>query len=294
MQLDLVVTWKKWLKAGLEDDSWQWDWTAQGSLPDPVRIIQAKVVAKAQGIWAAEGAIRAIELLSTELGHRISAETTLKNGDSVTPGQIMTTWEGPAHLLLALERPFLNLASYVSGIATTTRQMVVEIDKAWKGPAGSRPPRLVSTRKTLPGYRDLAVSGVIAGGGFSHRVSLSGGVLIKENHVAAAGGIARAIQGVRAIAPHGLLIETEVRDLGELNQALDADAHGVLLDNFTPAQVRAALDVILKRAPKVVVEVSGGIDLANVSSYALSGVHVISSGSLTHSVKALDLSLLVG
>lgn len=293
MQLDLAITWKKWLQAGLEDDSWQWDWTTQGCLPDATRTVQARVVAKADGVWAAEGAVRALELISAELGERVSARSELKNGDRVVPGQSTVLWEGPAHLVLALERPFLNLASYVCGIATTTRRMADEIGKHWKGPSGSQPPRLVSTRKTLPGYRDLAVSGVIAGGGFSHRVSLSGGVLIKENHIAAAGGIELAVRGAAAFAPHGLLIECEVRNLDELDQAITAGAHGVLLDNFEPALVRMAVERISKSAPKTLVEVSGGIDLACIGGYSMPGVHVISSGALTHSVKALDLSLLV-
>ncbi len=293
MQLDLANTWKKWLQVGLEDDSWQWDWTTLGCLPDATRSVQARVVAKADGVWAAEGAVRALELISVELGARISARSELKNGDRVEPGQLIALWEGPAHLVLALERPFLNLASYVCGIATTTRRMVDEIGKHWEGPSGSQPPRLVSTRKTLPGYRDLAVSGVIAGGGLSHRVSLSGGVLIKENHIAAAGGIERAIKGAAAFAPHGLLIECEVRNLNELDQAIAAGAQGVLLDNFEPALVRTAVGIISKSSPKTLVEVSGGIDLSCIGVYSMPGVHVISSGALTHSVKALDLSLLV-
>jgi nicotinate-nucleotide pyrophosphorylase (carboxylating) len=158
-----------------------------------------------------------------------------------------------------------------------------------------RPPRVTSTRKTLPGYRDIAIASVLAGGGHSHRVSLSSGVLIKENHIAAAGGIAGAIAGAREIAPHGLRVEVEVRDEDELQQALAAHADGVLLDNFKPEQIRKALTIIdqAKLSQHVLVEVSGGIHEGNICEYSIEGVDVISVGSLTHSVKATDLSLLL-
>jgi nicotinate-nucleotide pyrophosphorylase (carboxylating) len=156
------------------------------------------------------------------------------------------------------------------------------------------PPRVTSTRKTLPGYRDLSIAAVIAGGGHPHRVSLSGGVLIKENHIAAAGGIASAIRGAVSVAPHGLRVEVEVRDLKELQEALDHEVDVVLLDNFSPSLVAEALKLIHAHAhSRVRVEVSGGISQRNIRDYVQQGVHVISVGSLTHSVSPLDLSLLV-
>lgn len=280
---------KKLLAQGLDDDSWHWDWTTLGTLGNERgKIIGAKVVAKSEGVWAADPIVEATVRLSHELGLPVRIESRVKSGQKLKPGQEVCAWSGPAGMVLALERPFLNLASYVCGVATATRTLVDVAEKVSKDR-----PRITSTRKTLPGYRDLAVHGVIAGGGHSHRVSLSGGVLIKENHIAAAGGIARAIAGARSVAPHGLKVEIEVRSIGELQQAIDGKADGVLLDNFTPAQVDEAVALIGKTAPTLFVEVSGGVNESNIGSYVRPGVHVISSGSLTHTVKAVDLSLLV-
>jgi nicotinate-nucleotide pyrophosphorylase (carboxylating) len=213
----------------------------------------------------------------------------VEDGEELKPGETVMTLRGPARVLLALERPMLNLASYVSGIATRTEGLVWLVKKA----CPKRTPRVTSTRKTLPGYRDLATYGVLAGGGHAHRLSLSGGVLIKENHIAAAGGIARAIEGAREVAPHGLKIECEVRNLGELSRALTAGADGVLLDNFKVKEVKDALKLIAGRPKAPVIEVSGGLNEDNIASYAIPGVDVLSVGSLTHSVTAVDLSLLV-
>jgi nicotinate-nucleotide pyrophosphorylase (carboxylating) len=183
----------------------------------------------------------------------------------------------------------LNLAAFVSGIATRTARLVEMAHSAGL----KHPPRITSTRKTLPGYRDLSIYGVITGGGHPHRVSLSGGVLIKENHIASAGGIASAVGGVRSLAPHGLGIEVEVRDLRELQQALSCVVEGVLLDNFTPDLVTRALEMIESESKlPVTVECSGGIHEDNLKGYLQEGVHVISVGSLTHTVKSLDMSLL--
>jgi nicotinate-nucleotide pyrophosphorylase (carboxylating) len=211
----------------------------------------------------------------------------LKNGDGFKTGDVVCRLDGLARGLLAIERPFLNLASYASGIATHTRAFVQAVSKV------SHPPRIVPTRKTLPHYRDLAVLSVLSGGGASHRVSLSGGVLIKENHIASAGGISRAVQNTRAVSPHLLKIEIEVRNESELREALQAGADGVLLDNFTPEQARSAVASIAKLNPRPFIEISGGVTVENISTYAIEGVDVISIGSLTLSVRATDLSLLV-
>ena len=152
---------------------------------------------------------------------------------------------------------------------------------------------MTATRKTLPGYRDLAVHAVICGGGYSHRVSLAGGVLIKENHIASAGGVAEAIRGVQSVAPHGLKCEVEVRSMDELKQAVAAGAEGVLLDNFTPAQIRDGIKFVRGSGKSVFIEASGGLNESNISDYVIDGVNILSSGSLTHSVQAIDLSLLI-
>lgn len=285
--------WKELLHRGLQEDGWQWDWTTLGTVraSKSKSSIRAKVVAKSSGLWAASGLIPALNDVAQGFGaHAELGHSDFSDGQKFKPGDVLSEWSGSPRLVLALERPFINLASYVSGIATMTDLLVREVTRA----CPRRTPRVTSTRKTLPGYRDLGVLGVQAGGGHSHRVSLSGGVLIKENHIAAAGGIAKAIVGARGVAPHGLKIEIEVRSLKELSQALHAQADGVLLDNFTPAQVREALKQIdTSASPRPVVEVSGGLNESNIASYAILGVDVLSVGSLTHSVTSSDFSLLV-
>ncbi len=288
------VLWKELLASGLREDGWPWDWTSLGTGDaQQARIIGARIVAKSEGVWAGSGAIPATNSLSVEMGGPADIVTAkVKDGAKFRPGDTLVEWRGPARLVLAYERPFLNLVSYVSGIATTTDRFVSRVRKA----CPDRTPRVTSTRKTLPGYRDLALQGVQAGGGHLHRVSLSGGVLIKENHVAAAGGIAEAIAGARAVAPHLLKVEIEVRNDAELSQALDAGADGVLLDNFSSEQVRKAVQKVesfARGGRRPFVEVSGGLSEDTIASYAIVGVDVLSVGSLTHSVKQVDLSLLV-
>jgi nicotinate-nucleotide pyrophosphorylase (carboxylating) len=282
----ILPSWERALRTGLEDDGGL-DWTTLGTLSRPDRPVRARVVAKSPGVWAADGLIAAM----TRLAPEIRAVARVADGAVLRPGLLVCEWRGPADRILALERPFLNLAAFVGGIAHRTAGLVSRVRKA----CPTETPRVTATRKTLPGYRDLAICGVLAGGGHSHRVSLAGGVLIKENHIAAAGGILRAVEGVRRLAPHSLRLEIEVRDERELKQALLAGVDVVLLDNFTPADVQSALPLIAElggsRAP--LVEISGGLNEGNIADYAIPGVHLLSVGSLTHSVTAIDLSLLV-
>jgi len=298
MYHEFVPVWKDLLTQGLEDDGWPWDWTsmgtsggASGGRGGRSAVMRAKIVAKESGIWAAGAGLEAVSTHPDAVeGGRFVIDTRARfaDGARIKKGDVVAEWKGPARLVLAFERPFLNLAQYVCGVATRTAEMVALVEKA----CPRNTPRVVSTRKTLPGYRDLAVSGVIAGGGKPHRISLGGGILIKENHIAAAGGIARAIEGVRAVSPHLLKVEIEVRNESELAQALKARAEVVMLDNFTPDEVKRALKKVDSAAYRPCIEVSGGINTQTVASYAIPGVDVISVGSLTHSVKALDLSMI--
>jgi nicotinate-nucleotide pyrophosphorylase (carboxylating) len=277
--------WKNLLYAGLKDDGYLWDWTSIGTTKNPSQQLTAKIIGKSEGLWAAEGLV---DTLKTIPGFT-KAKSLLKNGKKFKPGTPLVSLTASSRELLAFERPFLNLAAYVSGIATQTNHFVKIIQEA----CPVKTPRLTLTRKTLPFYRDVAIQGVLAGGGYPHRVSLSGGILIKENHIVAAGSLLKAIQGVRAIAPHGLKIEIEVRSEKELKDALTGKAEGVLLDNFSPSQIRSALKIINKTSQNIFVEVSGGLTEKNIADYAIQGVDVLSVGALTHSVKAVDLSLLV-
>lgn len=284
MYHDLRNFWKNLLQIGLEEDDAQWDWTTLGSLKRLDQKLKAKVISKSEGIWAAQDLVSVLNESTS-----IQTKSFVKDGSLLKPQMKVLSLTGSAPQILALERPFLNLAAYASGIATATHHLVQAVRKAC--PQNS--PRVSMTRKTLPGYRDLAVYGVRVGGGFPHRTSLSGGILIKENHIASAGGILRAIQGARQVAPHGLKIEIEVRSMVELREAMQAQADGVLLDNFSPKEVQEALRLIKSKEVDLFVEVSGGVQLLNIADYALPGVSVISVGAITHSVKSVDLSLIV-
>jgi len=288
---------KPLLEQGLRDDGWPWDWS---SLPLPDKEVRAKIIAKAPGTWAGRVLCEAANQLYAELSSNEPVwpgliSGALQDGARVESGQVCCELKGRASLIMALERPLLNLIGYASGVATKTRQFVDAARDVAKN--SDQTPRITATRKTLPGYRDLSVYGLMAGGGISHRVSLSGGIMLKENHIAAYGGIAKAVENVRRVSPHGLKVEVEVRDLGELEQALVAGAEVIMLDNFSGAQVKSAVELISAKSAllkiKPVIEVSGGVKLETIREYVLPGVDVISIGALTHSVSALDLSLLV-
>ncbi|MCC7442652.1 MAG: carboxylating nicotinate-nucleotide diphosphorylase [Bdellovibrionales bacterium] len=288
-----TAPWGPLLRRGLEEDNWAQDWTTLGALAtDPTRISRARWVAKAQGIWCSAGLMTHVERVASELGVSVNAKALVADGTAVRPGTVLAAWDGQARILLAMERPALNLAQYACGIATATRALVSAVEESARG-RGCPPPRVAATRKSLPFYRDLALLAVRSGGGHPHRVNLAGGVLIKENHVAAAGGIPEAIAGARGVAPHGLRVEVEVRSAAEAESALLAGADAILLDNFAPADAIAAARAAKSRAPGIVVEVSGGIDAASIGAYVDASIDVISSGALTHSVRALDISMLM-
>ncbi len=203
-----------------------------------------------------------------------------RDGARVKRGAPVLSVAGATASILTAERTALNFLQRLSGIAT----------QAWRyaeAVAGTGV-RIVDTRKTTPGWRALEKYAVRTGGCFNHRSSLGEQVLIKDNHIAAAGSLTRAVQLCRAAAAHGAKIEVEAKTPAEVREACRAGADIILLDNMTPAQVRAAVTVIAGRAQ---VEVSGGVTFATLRDYALPGVDVISIGALTHSVHAVDLSL---
>lgn len=279
-----LTRWKTLLRVGLEEDQWQWDWTTRASV-SPGQILVAQAVAKSRLVWAGAEIAEAVGELGMELGggDEFKVSRVAKDGSILKKGDVVCEWRGPAALVLALERPFLNLVSYASGIASSTNRLVRQ----------ARGARVTATRKILPHYRDLAIYGLEAGGGKSHRVSLASGVLIKENHIRSSGSIAKAIRSARDSAPHGLKIEIEVTSDVELKEALSERADIIMLDNFAPGRVKSALRVVKASGYAPVIEVSGGINEDNIAKYALPGVHVISVGSITHSVKSADISLLV-
>ena len=203
-----------------------------------------------------------------------------QDGDRVKRGVAVLRVEGRTVALLTAERTALNFLQRLSGIATQARRFA----DAVRGTGV----RIVDTRKTTPGYRALEKYAVRCGGCFNHRSSLGEHVLIKDNHIAAAGSLTKAVRLCQAAAPHSAKIEVEAGTLAEVREAVRAGAGVILLDNMTPTQVGAAVKVIAGRAT---VEVSGGVRFATLRDYALPGVDVISSGALTHSAVAADLSL---
>jgi len=205
------------------------------------------------------------------------------NGSRVTEGQVIAALEGNARSVLAGERVALNLLQRLSGVATMTAAFVAAV-------SGTRA-SVVDTRKTTPGMRALEKAAVRHGGGRNHRLGLSDGVLIKDNHLAAIGGparVTRAIELARERAPHTAKIEVEVTTLAEVEEAATAGADIIMLDNMNVAEMTKAVEIVAGRS---LVEASGGVRLDTVAAIAATGVDIISVGALTHSAPALDISL---
>jgi nicotinate-nucleotide pyrophosphorylase (carboxylating) len=238
---------------------------------------KARLVAKARLVQA--GAAVARQVFHT-VDREIRCVVHLRDGEVASPGTVLMDLEGNARALLAGERTALNLLQRMCGVATLTRAYV---------DAAAGRCRICDTRKTMPGLRALDRYAVRCGGGHNHRNDLGAGVLIKENHIRAAGGVAEAVLRARGHAPHTLRIECEVTDHAELRIALEAGADAVLLDNMDDAAVREAVAMVAGRAK---IEVSGGVGLERISELAGLGIDVISVGRLTHSAPASDISLL--
>lgn len=209
-------------------------------------------------------------------------DTTYTDGDHVEVGTIFASLKGYADVLLVGERTALNLLQRLSGIATITRKYVNAVD----GTAA----RIVDTRKTTPGLRLLEKYAVTVGGGANHRMGLDDGVLIKDNHIALAGGITEAVSAAKAKVGHLHKIEVEITNWAQLREAIEAGAEIVMLDNQTPEEAAKLVQMARDMDPKVLIEASGGMDLDRVRSFAEAGVDLISVGRLTHSAPAVDIS----
>lgn len=237
----------------------------------------AVFLAKADGVLCGiDVAMRVFELLDTSF----KAEVFKKDGDALKKGDIIAKISGKTALLLKGERTALNLLQHMSGIASATNAAVKLVE-------GTRT-KITDTRKTLPGLRALQKYAVTCGGGFNHRFNLSDGAMLKDNHIDACGGIPNAVKIIRGKLGHMVKVEVETRNMEEVAQALEAGADIIMLDNFDYAMTKQAVEFIGGRA---LVESSGGITLETLSGYAQCGVDIISIGALTHSVKALDISM---
>lgn len=243
------------------------------------RPASARLIAKENLVVAGlSTAARVFSILDPDI--RFTA--SVSDGDKAIQGTILATIHGEAAQLLMGERVALNLLQRMCGIATLTACFVEAV-------AGTKA-RIVDTRKTTPGLRQLEKYAVRIGGGINHRTGLYDGVLIKENHIVAAGGITEAIRRARAYIPHTLKIEIETETLVQVDEALAAGADIIMLDNMTLDEMRAAVTTIAGRAQ---IEASGGVNLERVRAIAETGVDIISVGALTHSPRAMDISMLL-
>jgi nicotinate-nucleotide pyrophosphorylase (carboxylating) len=201
----------------------------------------------------------------------------------VKRGQSIAVIRTNARVILACERVILNLMQRMSGIATLTRSYADAV-------AGTGA-TVIDTRKTVPGLRILDKYAVTCGGGENHRLDLSDGILIKNNHISLGGGVAEVLKHAHAKRAQGQVIDIEVRSFAELEEALDNGAESLLLDNMTPAEVKQAIGIVRARGLTIPIEASGGIELGTIRDYALAGPNYISVGALTHSAVAVDLSM---
>lgn len=262
----------------LEEDAGLGDVTSRAIFPEGHK--SRAFIATGQPLMVCGLAIAAE--VFTRVDRSLQVKLTAADGDFLKAGAKVLTVTGPTAALLTAERTALNFIQRLSGIATQSRRYAEAV-------AGTGV-RIVDTRKTTPAWRALEKYAVRCGGCVNHRSSLGEHVLIKDNHIAAAGSLTKAVKLCRVAAPHLAKIEVEAKTLAEVKEAVRAGADVILLDNMTPAMVRGAVALI---AGASVVEVSGGVTFETLRDYALPGVDVISVGALTHSAKAADLSLTV-
>lgn len=267
------------LDLSLDEDAGRGDVTT-AALVDEGQEAEADIVAKERLVVCGLGIAEAV---FTRLDWRTRMRARVGDGDPVMPGTLVATVRGPAQALLAGERVALNFMQRLSGIATLTQSFVAATEGAKV--------RVTDTRKTTPGMRTLEKYAVRVGGGYSHRADLSAGVLIKDNHIALVGSVREAVRRARANASHGLRIEVEVDTLAELDEAIEAGSDVILLDNFQLRDIVDAVKRVRERAPRTLLEVSGGVTLDRVRELAKTGIDIISAGALTHSARAVDLSM---
>jgi nicotinate-nucleotide pyrophosphorylase (carboxylating) len=240
---------------------------------------EAQAIAKDDFIVAGVDIFRDVFLF---LDDHIQFNLPVHDGEAVKRGDVIAEISGSLFYILQAERVALNIFQRMCGIATLTGKYVEAV-------RGSKA-KILDTRKTMPGLRLLDKMAVSIGGGFNHRMGLYDGVLIKDNHIAAAGGITAAVQAQRRHLPHTLKIEVETKNLPEVQAALDCGVDIILLDNMSPAEMKKAVELISGRA---LTEASGNVTLEKVAAIAATGVDFISAGELTHSVRAADISLLI-
>ena len=265
----------------LREDLGQGDVTTSILIPDGTRV-EAEIIAKESGVIAG---IEEAKILLEGLGVKVEAK--IKDGQKISSGKTIMKLEGDAKTILAAERTVLNLISRMSGIATQTNKIIRKVrDAGYKT-------IIACTRKTAPGLEYFDKKAVWLGGGDPHRLHLDDMILIKDNHIAIIGDIKEAIKIARRKASFSKKIEVEVSSVNEAVEAAKAGADIIMLDNFTPKDIKKTIEKLQKKKlrKRVLIEASGKINEENILEFASAGVDIISLGSLTHSVKALDISL---
>lgn len=266
----------KLISLALFEDSGLGDLTSE-SLLEPGLPGQGIIVAKEPLIVAGiDAAVKVFKMVDPNA----ETESLFKDGDSVSKGDIIFKVKGDLISMLKGERVALNFLQRLSGIASFTRSFVEKL--------GNVNVRLCDTRKTVPGLRVIEKAAVRAGGAYNHRMSLYDGILIKDNHIAVANGVKHAVETVKARVSHLMKIEVETSTIKEVKEAVDAGADVIMLDNMSIPLMKQAVEYINGRA---VVEASGNVTFENITKIARTGVDVISSGSLTHQARAVDLSM---
>jgi nicotinate-nucleotide pyrophosphorylase (carboxylating) len=264
------------IETALTEDAGNGDLTTLSTVK-PGTQITGRFLSKGRGVLCGADAAKAVFAYVDE---RILLDFHFHDGDPLNPGDVIAEISGDAAAILTGERTALNLLQHMSGIATRTREAVELVE--------DYPVKILDTRKTTPGLRMLEKYAVRIGGGHNHRFSLSDGILIKDNHIQAAGGITNAVNAARDHAPFTLKIEVETETLAQVLEALDAKADIIMLDNMTVEQMKDAVALIGRRA---VVEASGNMGQRDLRAVAATGVDCISIGDLTNSVQPLDISL---
>ncbi len=280
-----AVALSRLIQIALDEDVGAGDVTSDLTL-DPQSESEGIILAREAGIMAG---MPAVDQVYFQVDPNVGVTPSVEEGEAFTAGEVVATISGPTHSILIGERLALNLLQRLCGVATETSRFV-------KAVAGTEV-TILDTRKTTPGMRDLEKYAVRQGGGANHRMGLYDGILIKENHVQAAGGVAEALERVRrGLAGRGsrFLIVAEVGDEAQAREAVDAGADRLLLDNMDPATMAKIVKWVHDAdRPDIELEASGGMNLDNVRTVAETGVDYISVGALTHSVRSIDLSLLL-
>ncbi len=266
----------KIIDSALEEDLGPGDITTEALVDLSVKG-EARLIAKEEIILAG---IEVFSRVFSRLDPEIVVETKYRDGEAVSNGEDIGIVKGSMRGILSGERTALNFLQRLSGIATLTRKYVERTD--------SSKVRVIDTRKTTPGLRILEKYAVRRGGGFNHRFGLFDGILIKDNHIAVAGSIAKALARIKGRVPHTLRIEVEVEDIRGVEEAIGSGADAILLDNMSLKEMREAVSIA---GGRVLVEASGGITLESIEEVSKTGIDLISVGAITHSARSVDISL---